>query len=360
MTRPATFARATWTGRLAIAALAILGALLPAGPSVAQNVSGSGSTLVQPLLNRWSQEFLRSQWTAESQPAGGLDYEAVGSQAGVMRIKDRAVDFGATDVPLSAEEAKQYGVVQFPVVIGGVAAAVNLPGVRSEALKLSGQVLADIYLGKIRTWSDPAIKEMNPDLPLPDAAIVPVRRSDGSGTTFAFTSYLSKVSEAWRPIGTGLAVKWPAGTPAKGNDGVAETVKRTPHSIGYVDLASARRAGLGAASLRNRAGAFVAPGPASFQAAAEKAEWGAASNVGLIDSPAETAYPIVATTFVLIPDSRPTHGRTGAVLDFFNWGLEHGAVAATELGYVPLPPAAVEKVRSYWIEKLGVTLAASQ
>jgi phosphate transport system substrate-binding protein len=342
--------------RAALATLAAAALFVPVGESFAQNVIGSGSTLVQPLLNRWSQDYLRSQWTAESQPSAGLDYEAVGSQAGVMRIKDQAVDFGATEVPLSPEEIKQYRVAQFPLVIGGIVAAVNLPGVEAGKLKLSGEVLADIYLGKVKSWSDPAVKALNPDVTLPDAAIVPVRRADGSGTTFAFTSYLAKVSEGWRPVGAGLTVEWPAGMAAKGNSGVADAVKRTVNAIGYLDLASARRAGLSTATPRNSAGAFVAPTPEGFQAAAAKAEWSAATDFGLslVDAPGENAYPIVATTFILVSSSRPVSSGVGAALGFFNWGLENGAAAASELGYVPLPPETVEKVRAYWRSKLNV------
>ncbi len=347
--------RAVRAARIAIAALAVAGAALAVAPAAAQTVSGSGSTFVQPLLNRWNHDFLRSQWTAESQPSGGLDYEAVGSQAGVMRLKDRAVDFGATEVPLSQDELKQYGVAQFPVAIGGIAAVVNLPGVRPGALKLSGELIADIYLGKVRRWSDPAIRAVNPDLALPDADIVAVRRSDGSGSTFAFTTFLSGASEAWKPVGAGLAVPWPAGVAAKGNDGVAETVRKTANAIGYVDLATARRAGLVAASLKNAAGAFVAPSPESFQAAAERADWNAANDAGLslLDAPGEAAYPIVTTTFVLVPNDRPASVRTAAALDFFNWGFERGVVQAASLGYVPLPPAMVAKVREHWRDTLG-------
>ncbi|WP_020177536.1 phosphate ABC transporter substrate-binding protein PstS [Methylopila sp. M107] len=343
--------------RLAVAALALAGALMADGSAQAQNVAGAGSTFVQPLLNRWSQDYLRSQWTAESQGSAGLDYEAVGSQAGVMRIKDRAVDFGATEVPLSADELKQYGVAQFPVVIGGIVAAVNLPGVEAGKLKLDGALLADIYLGKLKRWSDPAIKALNPDLNLPEAEIVAVRRADGSGSTFAFTTFLAGVSPAWKPVGAGLNVKWPAGTAAKGNDGVAETVKKTPNAIGYVDLATARRAGLVAASLKTGAGGFVAPSPESFQAAAAGADWGAKSDTApsLINVRGEGAYPIVTTTFVVVPSAKPSSGRTAAVLDFFNWGFERGVVQATGLGYVPLPPALVAKVRDHWRDTLGAT-----
>lgn len=344
---------------LALIALAVAALLSHASPVAAQNVSGAGSTLAQPLLNRWSQQYLRSQWTAESQPVGGLDYEAVGSQAGVMRIKERAVDFAATEVPLSPDELKQYGVVQFPIAVAGVVAAVNLPGVKAGALKLSGELIADIYLGKVGNWSDPAIKALNPDVALPDAAIVPVRRSDGSGTTFAFTSYLATSSAAWRPIGAGLTVAWPAGRAAKGNTGVAEAVKQTPNAIGYLDFATARLAGLSTAALQNGSGAFIAPAPDSFQTAAAMAEWSPANDFGLslIGSPDGAAYPVVTATFVLVPNRRPISTSAAATIAFFDWAFEHGAKDAAALGYVALPASLLQQIRGHWTEKLDAKSA---
>lgn len=352
--------RAPETKRRIMAVLAAATLWLAASPSLAQTVTGSGSTFVQPLLNRWSQDHLRSLWTAESQPAGGLDYEAIGSQAGIMRLKDRAVDFGATESPLSSEELKRYGVAQFPIVIGGIVAAVNVAGVPDGQLKLTGALLADIYLGRIKSWSDPAIKAVNPDLALPDAQIVPVRRSDGSGTTFTFTSFLAKANAAWNSVGVGLLVSWPVGVQAKGNDGIAEAVKRTANAIGYLDYASARRAGLATAALRNGAGAFIAASPVSFQAAAATAQWGGASDFGLslVDAPGEAAYPIVATTFVLVPDGKPATRATGAAIAFFDWGLERGASTAADLGYVPLPSPLVAEIRRYWSARLGLRPAS--
>jgi phosphate transport system substrate-binding protein len=341
-------------GTLIRAALVCAAALGSAPIAFAQGVTGAGSTFVQPLMNRWSQDYLRSQWTAESQPSEGLDYEAVGSQAGVMRMKERAVDFGMTEAPLSLGEVKQYRVMQFPIVVGGVVAAANLDGVATGTLKLSGELLADIYLGKVTVWSDPAIRALNPGLKLPDAEIRPVRRSDGSGTTLAFTSYLAKISDGWKPIGAGQTVAWPKGLPARGNSGVAELIARTPNSIGYLDLATARRAGLAVASLRNASGAFVTPGPEGIRAAAAKAKWSAANDfeLSLVDVAGATAYPIVAVTFVLIPDAKPVSRRTSAALALLNWGLENGADAASDLGYVPLPLETVEMIRTYWREKL--------
>jgi phosphate transport system substrate-binding protein len=356
MTCPNDRPRPSGLARLAFAAVLAASALLPVDPAVAQNVTGAGSTFVQPLLNRWSQAYLRSQWTAESQAVGGLDYEAVGSQAGIMRMKDRAVDFGATELPLASEEITRYRLVQFPVAIGGVITAVNLPGVDAGKLKLTGELIADIYLGKVKRWSDPPLKALNPDLALPDADITVVRRSDGSGTTFAFTSFLSKSNTAWRSVGAGLTVNWPLGTSAKGNGGVAEMVRGTPNSIGYVDFATAKRAGLSGPALRNRSGIFVPPSPASFQAAAVEAEWSKSSDFGvsLVDAPGEAAYPIVAVTFVLVPDGKPSSASTAATIAFFDWALESGARAASELDYVPLPASVVDQVRRHWADKLDL------
>ena len=341
-------------GRLAAlaTALAVL-ASAPLASTQAQDVRGAGSTLAFPVLSRWSQAYQRAQSDADFQPVGaGLDYEPVGSQAGVERLREASVDFGATDEPLSQEELARSSFAQFPVVIGGVIVAVNVPGVASGAMRLTGEVLADIYLGKVRAWSDPAIRALNPGLSLPDAPIVALRRTDGSGTTFTFTNYLSKVSPGWRTqVGQGQLVAWPASDRgAKGNDGLAAAIKQTPNAIGYVDFAQAQRAGLNHALLRNHAGAFVAPGAAGFQSAAESAGWGttAGFKILLTDAPGDAAYPIVATTYVVMPRRSGAASRSRAVIEFLRWSLDNGARAATELGYVPLPPGAVAQVKRYW------------
>ncbi|WP_407524197.1 phosphate ABC transporter substrate-binding protein PstS [Methylobacterium oryzisoli] len=333
------------------AVLMAAAAWLPAAPAEAQDIAGAGSTFVQPLLNRWSQDYLQAERTAEFQPVGsGLDYEAVGSQAGVMRLTERAVDFAATEVPLSDDELARYAVRQFPIVVGGIVVAVNIEGLGDAPLRLNGEVLADIYLGKVTSWADPAVAALNPDMRLPDARITPVRRADGSGTTYAFTDFLARASAAWRPIGVGQTVAWPTGLAAKGNDGVARTVRETKNAIGYVDFASAQRAGLRRAALLNRAGRFVVPEPEAFRAAAAGADWrsGRASATSLVDAAGEGAYPIVAVTYVVLPAATPPGRATRSALTFFDWGLERGASAAAGLGYVPLPPPAVEQVRASW------------
>ena len=328
--------------------LAVLLALA-AGPVQAQGVSGAGSTLAFPVLARWSQAFQRSQADTEYQPVGaGLEYEPIGSQAGIMRLRDGAADFGATDAPLGPDELGQ-AYAQFPVVIGGVVVAVRIEGIASGQLRLTGEALAEIYAGRIRTWSDPALRALNPGLTLPDAPIAVLRRSDGSGTTATFTNYLSKSNPQWRAsVGEGLVVAWPTGSTAKGNDGMAEAVQRTPNAIGYVDYTQAQRAGLAHALLRNRDGAFVAPAVDGFRAAAASAGWGVATgpDVMLTDAAGPGAYPIVATTYIVMPRSGGRASR--AVLAFFRWSLDNGAPAASALGYVPLPPALVEQVKAYW------------
>jgi phosphate transport system substrate-binding protein len=274
------------------------------GPAQAQ-VTGAGSTFAQLVLSEWSQAYQRTQADAEFQPVGAaLDYEPIGSQGGIMRVREAAVDFGATDVPLRSEELAKLGLAQFPFVIGGVVAVVSVPGVGPGQMRLTGELLADIYLGKVTTWADQAVAAVNPGLALPDAPIAVVHRSDGSGTTFNFPAFLSAHSPRWQAeVGHDLLVRWPTGAGVKGNDGVAAAVGRTANAIGYVDFAQARRAGLSYALVRNRAGTFVRPGVESFQAAATSADWQGAADfdLPLTDAPAPEAYPIVAVTFALMP-----------------------------------------------------------
>ena len=328
-----------------------------AAPPQAQPVSGAGSTLVFPLLGHWSRAYQRAQTDAEFQPvAAALDYEPIGSQSGIMRLKESGVDFAATEMPLGAEELKTYGFGQFPIVVGGVAIATSLEGVPSGRLRLTGEILADIYLGEIKTWSDPRLKELNPDLTLPDAPIEVLRRQDGSGTTFNFTNYLGGQSRRWKEkVGEGLTVHWPVGSGAKGNDGIARRLGQTRNAIAYVDFAQARRAGLAVAQLRNRVGRFVAPSVDAFRAAASNADWASAPDFNLLlnDAPGQDAYPIVATAFAVV--RRQNSSGTRATVTFLDWAFEHGAVSAAELGYVPLPPSLVARVKTYWSEALKLS-----
>jgi phosphate transport system substrate-binding protein len=332
-------------------------------------VRGAGSTFVYPVLSRWSREYRAAQARGTDFPIANaglddafansaLEYEAVGSLAGTLRLLDGAVDVAATDMPMHSDELAKLGLAQFPVVIGGVAVAINIDGIGPREFRLTGPLLADVFLGKITRWSDTAIRALNPHVSLPDAPIVVVHRSDGSGTTFNFAHYLSKVSAEWRlRVGSGLLVSWPVGTGARGNEGVARAVQQTRNSIGYVEYAQAEQAGLKHALLQNRAGQFVSAQPAGFQAAAESAEWTTTTDfyVLLTDMAGERAYPITATVFALMHKTAP-RGRTGAALDFFRRSLESGSGTTRRLGYVPLPGPLIQQVRSYWTRTFKITI----
>jgi len=355
-TRRAALRVAAWSG--AAAMLPLTGAAVAQDEYDRAALKGAGSTFVYPLVARWVKEYRHHQ-------AGGirfaasnsgldddmngvaLDYEPIGSLAGIQRLQSGAVDFALSEMPLPSTELRRHGLVQFPVVLGSVAVAANLPGVDAGSLRLSGPVVADIYLGKIVRWSDPAIRELNPGLALPDAEIRRVHRSDGSGTTFTLTSYLSGLIPEWRErVGVDLVVKWPGGTGARGSRGMAETLRRTPHSLGYLDEVQAREAGLVVASLRNAAGRFVVPSASAVAAAAGSAGWDAASDFQevLVDAPGDNAYPVVASVFGLMSD-RLNQGRHRRTLAFFDWSLGDGRRTAGLLGYVPLPDAVSAKVR---------------
>ena len=353
-----------------LAAAVLAGAL--GTPAIAQEVAGAaavtgaGSTFAYPVVSRWAKAYER--WVSgvggiaiagsgldDPPTRQALDYEPIGSLAGTMRVRTAAVDFGASDAPLRSDELRKMGLAQFPIVIGGIVAVVNISGVGPGQIKLTGPLLADIFLGKVQNWSDPAIKAINSDLKLPDAKIAVVRRSDGSGTTYNFTNYLSKVSTQWRDtVGSDLLVKWPVGTGAKGNDGVSKAVRQTANSIGYVEFAQALQTKLSYAALQNRNGQFVVPSRQSFQIAAAGADWANASDFDLMmtDVPREGAYPIVATVFVLMYKNAPLR-RTRAVLNFFEWSLDKGAKDASDLGYVPLPETLVTQIKRYWASNLN-------
>lgn len=356
-----------------LALLAVLA--LVAAPAAAQDVmgdaavKGAGSTFVYPLITTWSHGYrdfvaggsslpVANAGLDTPPPGGELDYEPSGSLAGTMRVVQGAVDFGASEVPLNADALSKLKLAQFPLVIGGVVAGVNLDGVRSGQIRFTGPVLADIFLGKIDNWSDPAIQSLNPTLKLPDAKIAVIRRADGSGTTFNFTAYLSGQSAVWKEkVGSDLLVQWPVGTAVKGNDGIAQTIKQTANSIGYIEYSQALRAGLSFAAVQNRAGNFIVPAPESFQAAAANAKWGEAADFALMlnDAPGAQAYPIVATVFALMKQDGPTR-RNRATLGFFDWALGKGTGRAAALGYVPLPESLVGQIKGYWADKLRVSM----
>jgi phosphate transport system substrate-binding protein len=310
--------------------------------AMATDFSGAGSTFVFPILHKWSAEY-------EAKARDHLIYRSEGSGAGLERIKAATVDFAASDMPLGADELAQRGLAQFPIVIGGVVPVVNIDGVAPGQLRFSGKILADIYLGRIQTWNDPVILALNPQLKLPDARIAVIHRSDGSGTTFNWVNYLSKVSDDWKTlVGEGTSVAWPIGFGAEGNEGVTNYIGRIRNSIGYVEYAYVLQSNLVYALVKNRAGNFVAPETASFQAAAA-VDWRAARdfNIVITDAPGESAYPIAATTFILMYKTAKSPERTKSALDFFLWALHNGQQSASALRYTPLPADLVAQIEAY-------------
>ncbi len=325
--------------RIILATVLAAGLTLPASAAV----TGAGSTFVYPVLSKWSADY---------KAMGGqeINYQSIGSGGGIAQIKAGTVTFGATDKPLSSQELAQAGLLQFPVVIGGVVPVVNVPGLRPGQLKLSGPVLAGIYLGQVKSWNDPAIVRLNPGLKLPASQITVVHRSDGSGTTFNFAHYLGQVSPAWKSgVGEGTSVNWPSGVGGKGNEGVAGYVKQIPGSIGYVEYAYVIQNKMTYAVMQNSAGKFIAPNAASFQAAAATADWAHARDFYLVmtNAPGPNAYPITATTWVLFYKNPKDMATTKEALKFFRWSLEKGQKQAASLDYVPLPQTLVKRIVGY-------------
>lgn len=313
-------------------------------PAFAEQITGAGSTFAAPLYQSWAEQ-------SEAATGLKLNYQAVGSGAGQKLIFQRTVDFGASDAPVAADKLAQNHLLQFPAAIGAEVVVVNIPGVAPQTLKLTGEIVANIYLGKITNWHDAAIAALNPGLALPDLPIAPVYRADGSGTTFVFTSYLSKVSADFKSgVGAATAVSWPAGTGAKGNAGVAGTVQHTAGAIGYVEDAYAEQNNLTTTQLRNHDGAFVKPVPASFADAAVRADWKGAKNfaVDLNDVAGANAWPIMSATFVLLPNDAAAASRSASVVKFFDWGFSKGDKQAADLRYISLPDAVKADVRGAW------------
>ncbi|MBR0798206.1 phosphate ABC transporter substrate-binding protein PstS [Bradyrhizobium jicamae] len=324
----------------------IFAALVVATQSLAAETRGAGSTFVSPVMAKWIEAY-------KATTGNDVSYQPVGSSVGVTLVKKAAVDFGTSDMPLDPKELERLGMMQFPIVIGGVVPVVNLQGVRPGQIHFTGQVLADIYLGKVRSWSDPAIRAINPDLMLPNTPISVVHRIDGSGTTFNWSNYLSKVSPQWKAsVGEGTFVEWPLGLGGKGNDGVASLVSLIPGSIGYLEYAYAlqRLDRISFAVVQNSAGNFVAPDAASFLAAASGADWKSAKDFCLVltNAAGDNAYPITATTFVLMPRQPKSPERAATAIDFLRWSLVGGRSQAERLNYVPLPSALVARIELYW------------
>ena len=314
------------------------------GLSFAQDVTGAGASFPAPLYSKWAADYNKATGVK-------INYQSVGSGAGLRQIEAKTVDFGASDAPLKDDELAKKGLVQFPMVIGGVVPVVNIKGINPGQLKLSGAILGDIYLGKITKWTDPAIKALNPSLPLPDAAISPVRRADGSGTSFIFTNYLSKVNPEWKTkVGEGTAVNWPVGAGGKGNEGVAAFVGRLPNSIGYVEYAYVKQNKMNFAQMRNAAGTFVAPDDSAFKAAAVGADWAKSFYQILTEQPGKDAWPITGATFILMHKAQDKPAQAAASLKFFEWAYKNGDKVADDLDYVPMPPAVKSMVEKAWGE----------
>jgi phosphate transport system substrate-binding protein len=330
--------------RLSHAVAAGLVVAMAACSDAPATITGAGATFPFPLYARWAEAYHAETRTQ-------VNYQPIGSSGGIRQIRGKTVDFGATDAPLNAEALREDGLVQFPVVIGGIVPVYNIEGVPAGQLKLTGEVLADIFNARITRWNDARIIEHNQGMALPDAAITPVYRSDGSGTTDVFTTYLSQVSEAWKGgPGTGASVQWPIGQGGKGNEGVAALVKQVSNSIGYVEYAYAKQTQIPVAQLRNGAGKFIAPEAESFQAAAAGADWKPASGYGisLTNQPGDEAWPITSPTFILVHTAPEKPEQVVEVLRFFEWAFGKGDPMAVELDYVPLPNQVKNLVRETW------------
>jgi phosphate transport system substrate-binding protein len=310
----------------------------------AVDVTGAGSSFVFPVLSKWSQAF--------SEKTGNrINYQSIGSGGGIAQIKAGTVDFGATDAPMSTDDLQKGGLGQFPTIIGGIVPVVNVEGIEPGKLKLDGPVLAKIFMGEIKTWNDPAIAALNAGMKLPDSAITVVRRSDGSGTSYNFTNYLAKVSPEWKEkFNFGTTVNWPVGVGGKGNEGIAAYVKQIKGSIGYVEYAYALTNKMAHVQLKNAAGNFVQPEAKSFQAAAATADWKSAKDFNLLmtNAPGAEAWPITATTWIVMYKEPKNEERSKVAFDFFKWSLEQGQKDAAALDYVPVPDALVKQIEGYW------------
>ena len=316
--------------------------------SFAAEITGAGATFVFPAMSRWSADY-----NAATQVK--VNYQSIGSGGGIAQIKAKTVDFGSTDAPLKPEELTAAGLAQFPSVIGGVVPVVNLKGINAGQIKLSGKVLGDIFLGKITQWNAPEIAALNAGLALPNVRITVVHRSDGSGTTFNFVNYLSKVNPEWKAkVGEGVAVRWPSGLGGKGNEGVAAYTKRINGALGYVELSYATINKMSHVSMQNAAGKFVQPTLDSFRAAAASADWKNSKDFYLVitDAPGEASWPITATNFMLMQKVPTSAERAKASLEFFKWVYANGDKSAEALGYVPLPDDLVAQVSAYWAANL--------
>jgi len=332
----------TWTIRMAVAGA--VAALLSPASWAQQEATGAGASFPAPLYSKWAADYNKATGVK-------INYQSVGSGAGIRQIEAKTVDFGASDAPLSDDDLKAKGLVQFPTVIGGVVPVINIKGLTPGQLKLTGTVLADIYLGKITHWNDAAIKSLNPGLTLPDSPIAVVRRADGSGTSFIFTNYLSKVSPEWKSkVGEGTAVNWPTGAGGKGNEGVAAFLGRLPDSIGYLEYAYVKQNKLNYVQLQNAAGAYVAPDDLTFKAAAAGATWSKSFYQILTNQPGKDSWPITGATFILMHKKQDKPAQATTALKFFDWAYKSGDKTAVDLDYVPMPDSVKEVILKSWGE----------
>ena len=325
-------------------AIVAAGLVAASTSAFAADITGAGATFPFPIYSKWADAY-------KKETGNGLNYQSIGSGAGIKQIQAKTVTFGATDAPLKAEQLEKDGLVQWPMVMGAIVPVVNLEGIKPGELVFDGETLANIYLGKITKWDDPAIAKLNPKLKLPTDAITVVRRSDGSGTTFNFTDYLSKASADWKAkVGSGTAVEWPAGVGAKGNEGVAGNIGQTKNSIGYVEYAYAKQNKLTYAALINKAGKTVQPTVAAFQAAASNADWAKAPGyyVILTDQPGEASWPITASTFILMHKDATDKAASQEAIKFFKWAFAKGDKMAEELDYIPMPDSVVKLIEKTW------------
>ncbi|MCE3257578.1 MAG: phosphate transporter substrate-binding protein PhoT family [Nitrobacter vulgaris] len=333
---------------IATAGLVVASAAVFSVPAKAADVTGAGATFPFPVYSKWADAYRK-------ETGNGLNYQSIGSGAGIKQILAKTVTFGATDSPLKADKLEKDGLVQWPMVMGAIVPVVNIEGVKAGELVLSGEVLGDIYLGKVAKWDDPAIVNLNPSVKLPSAPIAVVHRSDGSGTSFNFTNYLSKVNAEWKSkVGEGTAVEWPTGVGAKGNEGVSGNVGQTRNSIGYVEYAYAKQNKLTYTALINKAGKAVQPTVSSFQTAAANADWSHAPGyyVILTDQPGEASWPIAAATFILMYKEPADKAASAEAIKFFRWSFEKGGSMAEELDYIPMPESVVKQIEKTWTSEI--------
>ncbi len=332
--------------RMSLVSFVLIGALAAgnAGAAESLTVNGAGASFPFPVYSQWAHKF-------HALTNVKLNYQSIGSGGGIAQIKAKTVDFGASDAPLKSEELEEFGLIQFPMIMGGVVPVVNIKGMDKGGLKLSNELLADIFLGKVTKWNDPAITKLNEGLNLPDQEITVVHRADGSGTTWIFTNFLDKVSSEWhKQVGTAKAVDWPVGIGGKGNEGVSQYVKKVNGAIGYVEFAYALQNNLAYVLLKNQAGNFVAPTMETFQAAAANADWENAPGFYMVltNQPGGESWPITGASFILLYKEQRNAEIAKAALTFFDWSYKHGAEIAEGLHYVPMPESVVQQVETLW------------